>query len=32
LAITDDTFRLARNKSAIAAEAALDGFYVVHTT
>jgi len=26
LTITDDTFRLPRNKSAIAAEAALDGF------
>jgi transposase len=31
LTITDDAFRFARNKSAIAAEVALDGFYVVRT-
>ena len=31
LAITDDAFRFARNTAAIAAEAALDGFYVVRT-
>src|SRR4051812_19993953 len=31
LAITDDAFRVARNTAAIAAEAALDGFYVVRT-
>jgi hypothetical protein len=31
LAITDDAFGFARNTSAIAAEAALDGFYVVRT-
>src|SRR4051794_3810610 len=32
LTITDDAFRFARNTAAIAAEAALDGFYVVRTT
>src|SRR3954449_11341985 len=31
LTITDDAFRFARNTAAIAAEAALDGFYVVRT-
>src|SRR4029077_158712 len=31
LTITDDGFRFARNTAAIAAEAALDGFYVVRT-
>jgi transposase len=31
LAITDEAFRFARNTGAIAAEAALDGFYVVRT-
>src|SRR4051812_3523753 len=31
LTITDDAFRVARNTAAIAAEAALDGFYVVRT-
>src|SRR3954449_927374 len=31
LTITDDTFRFSRNTVAIAAEAALDGFYVVRT-
>jgi hypothetical protein len=32
LTITDDGFRYERNEAAIAAEAALDGFYVVRTT
>src|SRR3712207_8359399 len=32
LTITDDEFRFRRNKSAIAAEAVLDGFYVVRTS
>src|SRR4051795_1111118 len=31
LTITDDAFRFSRKESAIAAEAALDGFYVVRT-
>ena len=31
LTITDDAFRFSRNTAAIAAEAALDGFYVVRT-
>ena len=31
LTITDDAFRFSRNTTAIAAEAALDGFYVVRT-
>src|SRR4051812_21932590 len=31
LTITDDAFRFARNTATIAAEAALDGFYVVRT-
>jgi hypothetical protein len=31
LTITDEAFRFARNTAAIAAEAALDGFYVVRT-
>jgi hypothetical protein len=31
LTISDETFRFARNTAAIAAEAALDGFYVVRT-
>jgi hypothetical protein len=31
LTITDEAFRFARNTGAIAAEAALDGFYVVRT-
>jgi transposase len=31
LTITDDAFRFRRNTTAIAAEAALDGFYVVRT-
>src|SRR4029434_5191835 len=31
LTITDDAFGFARNTAAIAAEAALDGFYVVRT-
>src|SRR3954453_13827485 len=32
LTITDDAFRFSRNTAAIAAEAALDGFYVVRTS
>lgn len=31
LTITDDRFAFARNQDAIAAEAALDGFYVIRT-
>ena len=31
IAITDDTFNFSRNQAAIAAEAALDGIYVVRT-